>query len=156
MPRGIREPAAERFQRFIAKSDGCWIWTGGRDQKGYGCFAGRKAHRWSWELHNGPIPPGMLACHHCDNPPCVNPAHLFLGTAKDNSADMVAKGRVKRPCLGKKGADGHNAKLTDDDVREIRRLSALGLSTRKIGHRFGVSKFPVSEILRGKTWAHVT
>jgi excisionase family DNA binding protein len=91
-----------RFWRYVEKSDGCWQWTGAANPKGYGNI-GRgkglgtaKAHRVSWELHFGPIPPGLYVCHACDNPPCVRPDHLFLGTAQDNNNDKIAKGRDRK------------------------------------------------------------
>ena len=110
-PRGNEQTEAtlaERFWSKVSKSrkaDGCWIWSGARAGNGYGTLKRgergltKLAHRISWELHNGPVPDGMLVCHRCDSPPCVNPAHLFLGTMKDNVHDMLAKSRrtgVKR------------------------------------------------------------
>jgi hypothetical protein len=87
----------ERFWAYVQKTASCWVWTGTQSDNGYGRIWGKgrhiKAHRFSWELHNGPIPEGMHVCHKCDTPACVNPEHLFLGTASDNMRDMVAKGR---------------------------------------------------------------
>ena len=96
----IRQPAENRFWVKVDKrsDDECWEWIGCRSNKGYGWIVDDDsqqmvASRFSWRLHNGPIPDGMLICHTCDNPPCVNPQHLFLGTKTDNMRDMVAKGR---------------------------------------------------------------
>lgn len=147
----------EKFQAKRGPKDlvtGCIEWTGSRVPNGYGQIRRGEvlvlAHRLAWELKHGPIPEGMKVLHTCDNPPCCNEEHLFLGTDADNSADMVAKGRQAR----QKGEAHGNSKLTENDVLEIRRRLVAGESQRKIAVAFGVHHSTVGGIGRGAMWAH--
>lgn len=161
----------------------CWLWLGGRYGRGYGSFPIRPgknvtASRFAYADKVGPIPEGKFVCHHCDVRLCVRPDHLFVGTQKDNIGDAVAKGRMQSgeqhwtkrmperiphgaDTGGVKGAPKRrgplngNAKLTDDDVREIRRLHASKTPLAEICARFGISKAQVSRIGTGKRWAHL-
>ena len=133
-------------------NSGCWLWLGRVNAKWGQALWRKKAgfsivYRAAWFAVNGPIPSGMCVCHRCDIPSCVNPAHLFLGTNKDNSADMVRKQRQAR------GEEVGTAKLTADSVRAIR--SAKG-RVRDIAPMFGVGKSTVSLIKRGEIWGHLT
>lgn len=155
-----RPSAVDRFWAKVDRSggpDACWLWTGSKTG-GYGQFhaaAGTfvMAHRFAWELTNGPIPAGLRACHQCDCPQCVNPAHLFLGTQADNVADCIAKGR--RGVTPIKGERSWNAKLTDDAVRDIRRRCAAGEEQRAIAAEYGISESTLSQIKNGQSWKHV-
>jgi hypothetical protein len=143
-----------RFWSKVAPArSGCWEWTASRHSGGYGQFrfGGTMvlAHRHAWELTSGLIPDGLSVCHTCDNPICVNPAHLFLGTHADNSADMVQKDRSTF------GARNSTTRLTDDDVRTIRRLAADGETQRQIAKRFGVGQQTINALLLGRTWRRV-
>lgn len=128
---------------------------------GYGrCYVQGKrvrAHRAAWVEAYGPIPEGMWVLHRCDNRACIEPTHLFLGTAQDNTDDMVSKGRlVTHDYAGPRGTRHPGAKLTDDKVRAIRRLYASGEWSQKgIGEMFGVSAMLVNGIVNGKRWRHV-
>lgn len=131
------EEYAENFWRHSGKRgpDECWEWKLARDRTGYGRTKLRhvtwQAHRMSWKLTNGEIPKGLFVCHKCDNRPCVNPSHLFLGTNSDNLKDAVAKGRQKSPNRGKTHCQhGHeftaaNTQITKDGFRRCRKCSAL-------------------------------
>lgn len=131
----------------------CWEWRGSQKGPGYGYFTARGkpyyAHRASWEIHNGPIPTGMFVCHRCDNPACVNPAHLFIETHEGNVADKVAKNRQP------KGGQHNNAKISELDVIEIRRLHKSGLSQRAIAEAKKISASQVNRIILRKSWGHV-
>lgn len=123
-------PLEPRFWSYVAVSGGCWPWLGGTDDDGYGQFLYKgnavRSHRVAWIFTFGEIPNGLRVLHTCDNPPCCNPDHLFLGTQANNNADMVAKGR-QRILYGE--AHG-SAKLTTNDVAAMRRLFACGFMTR--------------------------
>lgn len=140
-------------------ASGCREWAGATTSKGYGNFYlnGRhvSAHRVSWELSRGRIPDGLFVCHRCDNRRCVNPSHLFLGTAKDNTQDMLKKGRCRN--LGShKGEAHHFAKLTADKVRIARALYETGQhSQQEIASLFGVGQTSMGDAVRGRTWAHI-
>lgn len=137
---------------------GCWEYTGNRNANGYGriTFRGHVtlAHRVAWILMNGEIPEGLGVLHKCDNPPCCNPFHLFLGTEADNVHDMDQKGR--RVVGVPHGSSSPNAKLTETQVLEIRRLrSEEHLTLSEIGKRFGIGFSHVSTIVRRKAWRHI-
>jgi hypothetical protein len=146
------------FWSHVTKSDGCWIWTAARDQRGYGCFRwnGRlvKAHRVAWMIERGPIGDGLHACHRCDNPPCVRPDHIFLGTASDNMRDAYTKGRLRAPD-GPRGETHHKARLTAIQVVEVRSLLAgRALRHREIATMYGVGRTTITAIAQGKNWKH--
>lgn len=146
-----RQSAAERFHAKVDRSagpDGCWPWTAGLHKSGYGSFRLRDrgvvpASRYAYELAHGEVVPAdMCVCHRCDNPPCCNPAHLFVASKGENNTDCVTKGR-------------RASKLTPSDVLEIRRLRATGLSYSKIAERFPVSASTVQSACNGRNWTHL-
>lgn len=135
----------------------CWEWRGTRSPRGYGMFrikvqgvwTNRHATRVTWELMHGPIPDGYNVCHKCDNPPCVNPKHLFLGTQSDNAQDMIRKGRNNAAVGERQG----NAKLTWADVKQIRSLyqpRIFGL--KRLSKMFGVHNVTILRIIQGRMW----
>lgn len=144
----------KRFWDKVDKSGACWVWTATRTRFGYGRFMldrkVRAAHRLSYELTKGPIPAGLMVLHSCDNPPCVNPDHLSVGTSADNVHDCMRKGRVRRRPL--RGQGHPAAKLTYHDVVDIRSLRAFGATQSTLAAAFGVSQANVSMICSGVTW----
>lgn len=150
------EELRARFEANVEQGepDACWPWTGTIRRKGYGQLSHQRrailAHRLAWELAHGPIPEGLQVCHRCDNPPCCNPAHLFLGTAADNQRDKRQKGRAARG-----EANGGGRKLTEADVVAMREELAAGATLTDLSGRFGVSLPMVAAIRDRRKWSHV-
>jgi len=163
-PRNDMARAITYGDRFWSKVDistpeNCWIWMAFKDKNGYGRFGvghgnGIVAHRVSFFLTNGRWPgPGLFVCHHCDNPSCVNPAHLFEGTPNDNVQDASRKGRMHKPHPKAAGHLNHQAKLTWDTVRAIRaERSEVGTSLSKLAKKYGTSKRNVLDIVHNRSW----
>ena len=153
---GLSPTFAARFFNKFRKADGCWNWLANKCN-GYGQLSrGRKmppisAHRVSWIIYRGPIPEGMWVLHQCDNRACVNPDHLFLGTAQDNTNDMMKKGRDGHGCCY--GETAYNHKLTEDVVLQIR--SSVGVKQRDLAKRFGVCQRVIFDIIHRKIWRHI-
>lgn len=149
------KPIQERFDTSytINAENGCWEWNGKLTVNGYGFLkiGGRLAvaHRVSWILSRGAIRNGMFICHKCDNRRCVNPEHLFEGTAKENTQDAVSKGRITH------GEDLWSARLTVEKVLLIKQLSSTGMTQLRIAEMFNVRRATVGDILAQKTWRHV-
>lgn len=147
---------AERFWSRVHKTETCWFWTGGTFSNGYGLFTvqGKTigAHRYVFQQQHGLIPKDMFICHTCDNPPCVNPAHLFLGTHTDNMQDCISKGRFSHH--GQKGSLHNLAKLREKDIPVIRSM-LLFCTPTEISKIYKVAPTTISYIRDRKTWTHV-
>jgi hypothetical protein len=183
-----RQNTEDDFWRFVEKTDGCWQWIGHRSGRRYGGFklGGKehRAHRLSWELHNGPVPTGLVVRHDCDNPLCVRPDHLRIGTQAQNIADMDNRGRrgiatgdrngmrthpekrqtgerhwsVRNPELTVKGERNSKAKLTADQVLAIRaayQYNSRSHGSTAIGREYGISSTSVLDIIKRHHWCHI-
>ena len=156
-----KEPVEVRFWRHVNQlgPDDCWLWTAhinkkGRGQAWVGGGKSEAASRVAYRLVIGEIPDGMYVCHHCDNPACVNPLHLFLGTQDDNMQDMVDKGRSNKPV----GIRNGRAKLNEDSVRFIRanyKYRSPTYGQKQLAKMFGVCVLTIQEVLDGRKWLHV-
>lgn len=145
--------SAASFWARVRPTDTCWLWTGGLNTHGYGQvrYQGRQmnASRLAVILIVGEIPAGALVLHRCDNPQCVNPDHLYLGDGAQNAADRVSRGRSL------KGAASPKAKLTNDDVREIRQRRQAGELYAAIAADFAITPENAAQICRRETWRHI-
>jgi hypothetical protein len=157
-----RIPIEDRFWLMVRKTRGCWLWTGAtQGSMGYGVLAtgGKqggqtRAHRLSWEIHNGPIPSGLWVLHTCDNPRCVRPDHLWLGTRQDNVDDCVTKGR-NAGGGGKSLGEAHGmAKLTNDVVLAMR-ADYPAMTQKAIAEKYGTNQTTVSLVVNRKRWTHI-
>lgn len=161
---GLSPTIEKRFWSKVKKTDGCWLWTASKLKTGYGKISPRQrdiwwlAHRVSWMLHFGPLSSDILVCHHCDNPSCVRPEHLFLGTNTDNWVDSASKGRAGFGIC--RGEDNPLSKLTEEKVKQIRKYLHPGVRgiTKLIGIeaiRLRLSEGCISKVIYRSTWKHV-
>lgn len=159
----ITSKTLKRFWAKVNKTEGCWVWTASTAPGGYGAFGVKskvlRAHRVSFQIHNGPFDPLLDVCHHCDNPACVRPDHLFLGSHTDNMQDMHKKGRYNESKRGpnrKRGTYFWSAKLTPELVSKIRQEYVPYLvGKRYLARKYGVTKNAVNVLLKRITWKHV-
>lgn len=153
MSRWKQETLEERFKAKVIITDNCWLWDGGKVPDGYGSFRVSSskveaAHRVAYVLAYGDIPDGLFVLHSCDNPPCVRPSHLWLGTGGDNARDMIAKGRANR-----KGDNANHRKLTSTQVVAIRsKWAAGGTTQRALAKEYGVHYSTIHLIVRNLVW----
>ena len=163
MPKYIKDPV-KRFEKLftVDQSTGCWNWRTGKRGKLWDGKRKVMAYRFSYALAHGPFDESLMGCHICDNPACVNPRHLFLGTGADNMKDAAVKGRMssgpKHSGFQPKGTDVYCAKLTESDVQFIRqqyRSRDKSFGAHALGRRFGVSKTAILYAIKGRNWKSV-
>ena len=153
----LSDAQLDRFHSNYRKSKECWEWQGSivKDRGGYGRFHANgksyRAHRMSWFVHYGKWPGELYVCHKCDNPKCVRPSHLFLGTTDDNMQDMVKKGR--KP--SQRGERHPSNKLTEMDVRKIRKEHKNGVSQADLHRKYNVSRATICVIVKRIRWSHI-
>lgn len=154
----LSDGVIKSFLSKIQKTDGgCWLWVGHKNKDGYGRMGTNQwtalAHRLSFAFHKQIEPGSSCVCHSCDNPSCVNPDHLWLGSIRDNNLDMDAKGRRRsRPRCG---AENSNSKLKSEDVSDIKRRLNSGMGLTEIARQYGVTKQAIYSIREGKTWKSI-
>lgn len=147
LPQDLSSKFLNRFWAKVNRTETCWIWTACKSLTGYGQIGREKsrdrfaAHRVSWVIENGPIADGLLVLHRCDNPSCVRPSHLFLGTDADNVNDMIEKGREA------KGFSFPQTKLSNDQILYIRRAYSYGITQVELAQEFGVCQPHISDIV---------
>lgn len=158
MPAKPKDPVIRyRAKVDVRGPDECWLWTASCYRNGYGQFGISKeqrsvlAHRFGYSALKGPIPPGQNVLHTCDNPPCQNPAHWYLGSQKNNADDRETRNRGNHP-----HGERNNAKLTEGDVEEIRRLYSLGAHRQEIAKQFNISERNVYQVARGERWTRTS
>ena len=155
---GDPEYIANRFWSKVDKSGDCWTWNGSKQGPGYGLFKLKnrlhKAHRVALMLSGIEVPDHLCVLHSCDNPPCCNPAHLRLGTKGENNTERHAKGRTVLP-VRCRGENSLNAKLTENQVREMRRMKAGGMSYAEVARSTNVGPRHVWDIINRRCWAHI-
>ncbi len=166
---GRNQDAARLLTFVLPGENGCWEWHGSRNDNGYGQFYFRgkawRAHRAAYALFTGEIPDGLFVCHHCDNPSCVNPDHLFLGHAAVNVRDMVRKGRAKTVITSQqdhfssghapRGEEASGHRMTEEMAIELLDLAAQGIGPTALARRAGLSRITIQGLLRGDTWKHL-
>jgi len=160
-----RKNQVDKFWENVTKTNGCWLWEGHTSHNGYGrlhIYINDKrkivpAHRLSWEIHNGPVPKGILVLHKCDNPPCVNPDHLFLGTNKDNTQDSLMKGRAcLTNCKPQKGEKNGSAILNENMVESVRyQRKNYNYTFKELAGLFNISPSQIANIIHGRSWRNI-